>query len=124
MPLSRRVAKPSIGVVVLGILVLGSVVLWALARRGGQPRSAEAIPSGTLPIAPGTPATASRPSVWRLGRTDVSQSPRRPGAQGLLSEHVDGPCDHASVPPWHCFHLRPEPQVQGSLRPRLASSVA
>jgi hypothetical protein len=26
--------------------------------------------------------------------------------------------------PWHCFHLRPEAQVQGSLRPLLASSAA
>ena len=47
----------------------------------------------------------------RLGlREEVVQRPRlrsRPG--------------HA---PWHCFHLRPEPQVQGSLRPRLASSAA
>jgi len=26
--------------------------------------------------------------------------------------------------PWHRFHLRPEPQVQSSLRPRLASALA
>ena len=26
--------------------------------------------------------------------------------------------------PWQCFHLRPLPQVQGSLRPRRASCVA
>ena len=37
MPLSRRVAKPSFGVIALGVVVLASVALWALARPGGQP---------------------------------------------------------------------------------------
>ena len=40
---------------------------------------AAAIPSGTLPIAPGMPATASRPSVRRSGRTERShETGRRP----------------------------------------------
>ncbi len=35
----------------------------------------------------------------------------------------DGPHPAATLP-WHTFHLRPEPQVQGSFRPRCGSSAA
>lgn len=31
---------------------------------------------------------------------------------------------HRAPDPWHFFHFLPEPQVQGSLRPRTASSRA
>ena len=33
-------------------------------------------------------------------------------------------CPQSFASPWQCFHLRPLPQVHGSLRPRRASSAA
>ena len=34
------------------------------------------------------------------------------------------PFQRAGSVPWQCFHLRPLPQVHGSLRPRWASCLA
>ena len=50
----------------------------------------------------------------------------RPGTRRAQSGFVEGESASAGPArsPWQTFHLRPLPQVQGSLRPRLASSAA
>jgi hypothetical protein len=54
---------------------IGPAMLAYRPYTGFTPTStAEAMPSGTLPIAPGTPVTASRHKVSRSGRTDLNQS--------------------------------------------------
>ena len=60
---------------------------------------------------------------------DRGQSGDRVGASLALEKGCAGSPQvvtaHAAVAwPWQCFHLRPLPQVQGSLRPRRASCVA
>ena len=63
--------------------------------------------------------------VYGLDATRPAQRARRAASLGKgidasLIEGVSGRQDW----PWHCFHLRPLPQLQGSLRPRRASSAA
>jgi len=51
-----------------------------------------------------------------VGRSWSAGGGELPGRSGV--------CHPPCAAPWQCFDLRPLPHVQGSLRPRWASSVA
>jgi hypothetical protein len=61
-----------------------------------------------------------RSRVDSLGREYFRVEHRVSGSRSSIKGSV--PVPYRS--PWQCFHLRPEPQVQGSLGPRSASSAA
>jgi hypothetical protein len=82
---------------------IGPAKLAYRPRTGSTPtRTAAAIPSGTLPIAPGSPATRSARRDRRSGRTEPSHRPARPKAGESHSSAVFPPGrtahDHRSVP--------------------------
>jgi hypothetical protein len=80
-------------------------------RRGAvlRARAARARPQ------PDPPSSRSRPARSRPGGAPGKDLPR---PEAVNSHPL------AWTPPWQCFHLRPLPQVQGSFRPRCASSMA
>ncbi len=55
----------------------------------------------------------------RFGERAEHDDHERPNSQRFQRKRFT-----QAPPPWQFFHLRPEPQVHGSLRPRLASSAA
>ena len=84
-------------------------ILSARAER----RSAAAIRDRRWPF-----GSDSRPVVLAHRRWTVNETSRP------FARNVSYPWPRGLGDPWHCFHLRPDPQEHGSLRPRLASSDA
>ena len=73
------------------------------------------------------PRVSHRPK-WLISPCEafLPTRPRRAAITAVIDKDASARCRSQPLraAPWQCFHLRPLPQVQGSLRPRRASSAA